>query len=102
MNIKRLKICHFRGIDQLDWDIAGRLVCLIGPGDSTKSTILEAIELALTPRRSVSFDDADFYNADTDNLILIEVTVGGSDRTARRCQIRVSDSRLEWKNGNSR
>lgn len=76
MNIKRLTICHFRGIDQLDWDIAGRFVCLIGPGDSTKSTILEAIEMALTPRRSVSFDDADFYNADTDNPILIEVSVG--------------------------
>src|SRR3990172_6618056 len=75
MNIKRLNICHFRGIDRLDWNIAGRLVCLIGPGDSTKSTILEAIELALTSRRSVSFDDADFYNADTVNPILIEVTV---------------------------
>lgn len=76
MNIKRLKICHFRGIDQLDWDISGQLVCLIGPGDSTKSTILEAIELALTPRRSVSFDDADFYNACTGNSITIEITVG--------------------------
>lgn len=76
MNIKHLNIYHFRGIDRLDWDIAGRLVCLIGPGDSTKSTILEAIELVLTPRRSVSFDDADFYNADTDNPILIEVTIG--------------------------
>lgn len=76
MEIKRLKVRHFRGINQLDWNVAGRLVCLVGPGDSTKSTILEAVELALTPRRIVSFDDADFYNADTRNPILIELTVG--------------------------
>jgi hypothetical protein len=76
MDVKRLKIRHFRGINRLDWNVAGRLVCLVGPGDSTKSTILEAVELALTPRRSVSFDDADFYNADTRNPILIELTVG--------------------------
>jgi len=76
MEIKCLKVRHFRGINRLDWDVAGRLVCLVGPGDSTKSTILEAVELALTPRRIVSFDDADFYNADTRNPILIELTVG--------------------------
>lgn len=76
MEIKRLKVRHFRGINRLDWNVAGRLVCLVGPGDSTKSTILETVELALTPRRIVSFDDADFYNADTRNSILIELTVG--------------------------
>ena len=76
MDIKSLKVRHFRGINCLDWDIAGRFVSLIGPGDSTKTTVLEAVELALTPRRNVSFDDADFYNADTNNPILIEVTVG--------------------------
>lgn len=76
MDIKRLKIRHFRGINHLDWDVAGNFVCLIGPGDSTKSTVLDAVELALTFRRSVSFDDADFYNAYTGNQILIEVTVG--------------------------
>ena len=76
MDIKNLKIRHFRGIDCLDWDVGGRFVCLIGPGDSTKSTVLEAVQLALTARRNVSFDDADFHNADTDNPILIEITVG--------------------------
>lgn len=76
MNIKNLKVRHFRGINCLDWDVAGRFVCLIGPGDSTKSTILEAVELVLTPRRNLSFDDSDFYDANTDNPILIEATVG--------------------------
>ncbi len=76
MDIKNLKVRHFRGINRLDWDVDGRFVCLIGPGDSTKSTILEAMELALTPRRNVTFDDTDFHNADTDNPILIEITIG--------------------------
>jgi putative ATP-dependent endonuclease of OLD family len=76
MDIKNLKVRNFRGINFLDWKVEGRFVCLIGPGDSTKSTIIEAIELALTPRRNVTFDDADFYDADTNNPILIEVTVG--------------------------
>lgn len=77
MEIKHIKIDHFRGISQLDWDVNGRFICLIGPGDSTKSTILEAIELALTPRRTIMFDDADFYNGNTKKPILIEITVGG-------------------------
>ena len=76
MNIKNLKISNFRGINHLDWKVDGRFVCLVGPGDATKSTILGAVELVLTPRRSVTFDDSDFYNADTDNSILVEVTVG--------------------------
>ena len=77
MDIKNVKISHFRGIKQLDWKVAGRFVCLIGPGDSTKTTILEAVELVLTPRRNVSFDDADFYNANTESPIVIEITLGG-------------------------
>ena len=76
MTIKNLKVRHFRGIERLDWEVAGRFVCLIGPGDSTKTTILRSVELVLTPRRNFSFDDADFYYADTDNPILIEITVG--------------------------
>ena len=74
MDIKSVKITHFRGIRQLDWQVAGKFVCLIGPGDSTKTTILEAVELALTPRRNVSFDDADFYNANTESPIVIEIS----------------------------
>lgn len=76
MDIKNVKISHFRGIRRFDWKVGGRFVCLIGSGDSTKTTILEAVELALTPRRNVSFDDADFYNADTESPIVIDVTVG--------------------------
>lgn len=51
-------------------------VCLIGPGDAGKSTILDAIELALSPRWNLQFDDSDFFDAATSSAIEIDVTVG--------------------------
>lgn len=76
MDIKNIKIRNFRGISQLNWMVGGRFVCLIGPGDSTKSTILDAIELALTPRRNVTIDDTDFFNANTADPFIVEITIG--------------------------
>ncbi len=50
--IRHLNIRNFRGIQTLDWHVDGRVICLVGPGDSAKTTVLEAIELALLPRWS--------------------------------------------------
>ncbi|WP_165695002.1 ATP-dependent nuclease [Mycobacteroides abscessus] len=52
-----------------------RFVCLVGPGDSTKSTVLEAMYLALCERYSLSLSDTDFYNANVDDPIVIRVTI---------------------------
>lgn len=76
MRLLRVEIERFRGIKLLDWFVNGEFVCLIGPGDSTKTTILDAIELALSPRWSIPFDDTDFYDADTSMPFTITVTVG--------------------------
>lgn len=76
MRIRHIKIERFRGIRELDWCVDGDFVCLIGPGDSTKTTILDAVEFALSPRWNIPFDDSDFYNADTTAPIVITVTVG--------------------------
>ncbi len=76
MRLERIEIKRFRGIKELSWDLGGSLVCLLGPGDSTKTTILDAIEFALSPRWNIQFDDADFYEAKTDKPIKITVTVG--------------------------
>lgn len=76
MKLLRVEIERFRGIKSLDWYVNGEFVCLIGPGDSTKTTILDAIELALSPRWSLPFDDTDFYDADTSQPFTITVTVG--------------------------
>jgi hypothetical protein len=76
MRIHHLQVHHFRGIEHLDWKVRGNFVCLVGPGDSTKSTVLDAIEFALLPRWNPSFDDTDFNGTDTSKPISITVTVG--------------------------
>jgi putative ATP-dependent endonuclease of OLD family len=51
--------------------------CLIGPGDSTKTTILDAIDLALNPRSNYLGDDTDFHNLDFTAPATITVTLVG-------------------------
>jgi len=77
MEIKHLNVINFRGIKELDWYLPGKYICLVGPGDSTKTTILDAIEYALSPSFTISFDDTDFYNCNTG--ISIEIYVSISD-----------------------
>lgn len=76
MKVRQLEISCFRGIKKLTWNLGSDFVCLIGPGDSTKTTILDAIELALSPRWNLTFYDTDFHNALTQEPISIIVTIG--------------------------
>ena len=77
-----MRICHlsgrnFRGIRELDWSVPDRTVlCLIGRGDSTKSTILEALRRVFHPQWNLSFDDADFHLCNPENPITIEAVLG--------------------------
>ena len=75
MEIKHLKIRNFRGIKELEWFLPGKYNCLIGPGDCGKTSILDAIEFALYPYYTITFDDTDFYNCNSDNAIEIYVSV---------------------------
>lgn len=75
--IRHLEIRNFRSIQELVWAPSNGVNCLIGPGDSGKSTILEAIDLCLSARRSASFSDTDFFNLDVTGTIAIIVTLGG-------------------------
>lgn len=77
MRIDNLKVRNFRGIQTADIDFSEyqRLVCIIGPGDSTKSTILQAIEYALYPNYGLLLNDSDFYSNDISTPIVIEATV---------------------------
>jgi len=75
MQIREITIRNFRGIKQLTWRPVGGLVCLIGRGDVGKSTVLDAIELALSPR-SRQLTDTDFLDGDTAQAIEIEISVG--------------------------
>jgi putative ATP-dependent endonuclease of OLD family len=74
--IRHIHIRNFRAIKEFEWRPNPGLNCLIGPGDSGKSTILDAIDLALGARRSYPFTDADFFELDTDSPIEIFVTLG--------------------------
>lgn len=75
MRIRHISIAHLRGIKRLEWHVPGGLVCLVGPGDSTKTTILDAIEMALAPRWFVPFTPADFHEGVIDTPIRVEVCV---------------------------
>jgi putative ATP-dependent endonuclease of OLD family len=77
MRIVFVEVDNFRGIKRLRWAPGPKVNCLIGPGDSTKTTILDAIELALNPRSYSFADDSDFYELDYDQTITIVVTIGG-------------------------
>lgn len=71
-----LRVRNYRGIRELDWAIGGQTACLVGPGNSTKTTLLDAVQLALSPRWSVVIDDSDFHQGVTDSPVRIEATVG--------------------------
>jgi hypothetical protein len=74
--IRLVEISSFRGINELKWYPQPGVNCLIGPGDSGKSSILDAIDLCLGARRNVQFTDADFHCLDVDNPIEISLTIG--------------------------
>ena len=77
MKIRKLKILNFRGIKQLEWDLPDeKIFALIGKGDSTKTTVLEAIRCAFSPQWNHAFNDSDFHQCDTDNAIQIEIVLG--------------------------
>lgn len=76
MHVKHVKVKGFRGIACLDWTVNGTVIGLVGPGDSTKTTMLDAIEYTLSPRWSLPISDCDFYGGEPQSPILIEVTVG--------------------------
>lgn len=75
MRIAYVEIRNFRGILELGWAPAPGINCLIGPGDSTKTTVLDAIELALNPRSYAFADDSDFFNLDVGKPVEITVTL---------------------------
>ena len=68
---------NFRGIKKADIIFPdSRIVCLIGAGDSTKSTILDAINMSLYPSWNLPITDNDFYNGDINYPIKITGSFG--------------------------
>lgn len=87
MRVSRLKIENFRGIKQSELDFYGHTL-LIGGNNVGKSTICEALDLALGPDRQARFpvvEEYDFYNAayldDKEETIDIRIEVLLTDVT---------------------
>lgn len=75
--IIRLDIKNYRGIEglSLKFNVDQDLICLIGRGDSGKTTILDAISSVLSPSWNLNFYDTDFYNGDHSKNIEIIVSL---------------------------
>lgn len=71
-----IEINNFRGIKTFKQEFhSDNLICLIGRGDSGKTTILEAISYVLSPNWNINFYDNDFYNCNVENPIEIWATI---------------------------
>ncbi|MGE4535334.1 ATP-dependent nuclease [Halomonas sp.] len=74
--IRKVEIRNFRALRSLDWYPNEGINCLIGPGDSGKSSILDAIDLCLGARRNLAIVDTDFFELDVTKDICITLTLG--------------------------
>lgn len=76
MRITNIEIKNFRGIKECNCALPldSRVVCLIGSGDSTKSSLLKAVEWAVWPSWNLNVTDNDFYNGNIDEEIIIRIT----------------------------
>lgn len=74
-HIHTLAIKHFRGIKEFEYHFDKKFICLIGRGDSGKSTILDAISMVLSPSWYVQVFDNDFHNCNISAPIIIEATI---------------------------
>jgi putative ATP-dependent endonuclease of the OLD family len=77
--IHKVEIVNFRSIKEMSWLPSTGINCLIGPGDSGKSTVLDAIDVCLGARRTIQLTDADFHSLDVDSPIAITLTIGDLD-----------------------
>ncbi|MGB4627041.1 MAG: ATP-binding protein [Erysipelotrichaceae bacterium] len=74
--IHSLKIENYKGIKEFNHSFNNQsFVCLIGRGDSGKTTILQAIIAVLSPYWDYKFYDTDFYNGNTSKPIIIEASL---------------------------
>ena len=77
MKLTSIEIKNFRGVKHasVSFPLESRVICLIGSGDSGKTTLLTAIEWALWPSWSLIVTDTDFYNSDTSFPIVITASI---------------------------
>lgn len=75
MKLRKLTIKNFRGIQELEWELHGNMACLVGPGDSRKSTILLALEYLFWSSSNLSVSEVDFYQRKIDVPVEISAII---------------------------
>lgn len=73
--LHHLAVKHFRGLEDFEQIFSKGITCIIGRGDSGKSTILDAISYVFCSSWSLHLNDSDFTGCDTSSPIVIEGTV---------------------------
>jgi AAA15 family ATPase/GTPase len=75
--IIELEIKNFRGIynKKFKFDDKKSIICLVGRGDSCKTSLLESIKYLLFPHWNLQLSDEDFYNQDVNNPIEITTRI---------------------------
>ena len=79
LQIRHLLINRYRGIASLEWRPSPGWNCLVGPGDSSKTTILLAISLLLAPYTVGPRSQYEYYRRDVAKEFEIEATIGALD-----------------------
>ncbi|NBJ09485.1 AAA family ATPase [Microvirga sp. SYSU G3D207] len=79
MHIRRLTIRNYRGLSDFTWDPKPGVNCLIGPGDSGKSTVLAAISLLLAPYPAGPCSEFDYYGRRVGNGFEITAVINVPD-----------------------
>jgi hypothetical protein len=82
MQIRLLTIQRYRGIQAFTWKPNAGINCLIGPGDTYKSTVLAAISLLLAPYPLGACSEFDYYRRRISDGFEIEAYIGNLDLPA--------------------
>lgn len=77
--VRRLTLRRFRRFADFVWEPEPGINCLIGPGDSGKTTVLEAITRATSPAPYGPAAEHDYYRRRTDEGFEIELVLGALD-----------------------
>lgn len=73
--VHKITIDNFRCFKHFETTLKDNLLCIIGRGDSGKTTLLDAISYILSPSYSIHFQDTDFHCGKVDNEIHIEAVL---------------------------
>jgi putative ATP-dependent endonuclease of the OLD family len=79
INIRRVEIRRFRGVQSLTWMPHPRLNIILGAADGGKSTVLEAIALLFSPAPNFGLSEFDYYRRDVAAGFSIEAILSVGD-----------------------